>query len=42
MDQGKELPIEHKGNSWNMAVNNHWTVLLEWTTGMDYWNGILD
>ena len=19
------------------AVNNHWTGLLEWTTGMDYW-----
>ena len=20
------------------AVNNHWTGLVEWTTGMDYWN----
>ena len=24
------------------AVNYHWTGLLEWTTGMDYWNGLLD
>jgi len=20
----------------------HWTGLLDWTTGMDYWTGILD
>ena len=25
-----------------MGVNNHWTGLLEWTTGMDYWNGLLE
>ena len=24
------------------VVNNHWTGLVEWTTGMDYWNGLLD
>ena len=24
--------------SW--AVNNHWTGLLEWTTGMDYWTDL--
>ena len=22
------------------AVNNHWTGLLEWNTGMDYWNDL--
>ena len=22
------------------AVSNRWTGLLEWTTGMDYWNGL--
>ena len=22
------------------AVNNHWTGLLEWTTGMDYWTDL--
>ena len=21
-----------------MAVNNHWTGLLDWTTGLDYWH----
>ena len=21
----------------NWAVNNHWTGLLDWTTGLDYW-----
>ena len=24
----------------NKAVSNRWTGLLEWTTGMDYWNGL--
>ena len=23
-----------------LAVSNRWTGLLEWTTGMDYWNGL--
>ena len=23
-----------------MAVNNRWTGLLEWTTGMDYWTDL--
>ena len=22
-----------------MAVNNHWTGLVDWTTGLDYWTG---
>jgi len=21
---------------------NHWTGLLDWTTGLDYWTGLLD
>ena len=24
------------------AVDNHWTGLLEWTTGLDCWNGLLE
>ena len=24
------------------AVTNHWTGLVQWTTGMDYWNGLLE
>ena len=23
-----------------LAVNNHWTGLVEWTTGMDYWTDL--
>ena len=23
-----------------MVVSNHWTVLLDWNTGMDYWTDI--
>ena len=24
------------------GVTNHWTGLLDWTTGLDYWTGLLD
>ena len=25
-----------------MVVSNCWTGLLDWTTGLDYWTGLLD
>ena len=28
------------GLSLESAVNNHWTGLLEWTTGIDYWTDL--
>ena len=43
VDYGKFKLISHvtqriKPNI--VAVSNRWTGLLEWTTGMDYWNGL--
>ena len=25
-----------------MAVKNQWNGMLEWNTGMEYWNGLID
>ena len=39
------LLLSQLGVSWYLvrrgaAVNNHWTGLVEWTTGMDYWTDL--
>ena len=28
--------------TFELGVTNHWTGLLDWTTGLDYWTGLLD
>ena len=32
--------LGESGIGTHLAVSNRWTGLLEWTTGMDYWNGL--
>jgi len=31
---------KHAEQPWNWGVSIHWTGLLDWTTGLDYWTDL--
>jgi len=35
-----KIPHAAMGHEPNLVVSNHWTGLLDWNTGMDYWTDI--